>query len=62
MAKKKKSTRVSRIGYTFSWMVKTHTNYIEEKENIFHAEGVAPAKIGVNQLSYNVEKYAMIYV
>ena len=66
MAKKKKYiyiyTRVSRIGYTFSWMVKTHRNQIEKKESIFHAEGVALAKVSVNQLSYNVEKYAMRYI
>lgn len=60
--KEKKSTRGSRIGYTFSWMVKTHKNQIEKKESIFHAEGVALAKVSVNQLSYNVEKYAMRYV
>lgn len=62
MAKKKKCTRVSRIGYTFSWMVKTHRNQIEKKESIFHAEGVALAKLSVNQFSHNVEKYAMRYI
>lgn len=52
-----KCTRVSRTGHTLSWTIKIHKNEIEKKERIFLAEGVAPEKISMNQLSYNVEKY-----